>query len=311
MGRSRTRCPRPETRSRSPCISTSRRRTMSKLDEELTGRFGKSERPLPIDPQLFAGLLKRRVRRERMKRASTVGLVLVIGVAGAVAYALAERGATVQPGSTATISPALSSEAAVAATIPGVPFPACHATSLNYYSERSEYGSIYLFGRGTAGAACPELDSRNAYLGLNVGNLGPGPKPQIFGPIDCFTGCRIFGAPDINGDGKPELAVVVVDGTGADEIELYKIEPHSDPPFAQVMTIEAGKKVPFSFDWGGRHGYRSGATCPTTSEPTNQHPNPPKSASCSFGVRDAAVPSGTWSSETCVSTAQRSGKKVP
>jgi hypothetical protein len=180
----------------------------------------------------------------------------------------------------------------VAATIPGVPFPACHATSLNYYSERSEYGSIYLFGRGKAGAACPELDSRNTYLGLNVGNLGPGPKPQIFGPIDCFTGCRIFGAPDINGDGKPELAIVVVDGAGADEIELYKIQPHSDPPFVQVMTIEAGKSVPFSFDWGGRDGYRSGATCPTTSEPTNQHPNPPRSGN--LLVWSARRRGGVW-----------------
>ena len=80
---------------------------MSKLDDELTGRFGKAERPLPVDPQLFAGLLKRRVRRERLKRASTVGLVLVIGLAGAMAYVLTERGATVQPGSTATISPTL------------------------------------------------------------------------------------------------------------------------------------------------------------------------------------------------------------
>src|SRR5437016_911458 len=128
---------------------------MSKLDEELTGRFGMAERPLPIDPQLFAGLLKRRVRRERMKRASTVGLVLVIGVAGAVAYALAERGATVQPGSTATTSPALPSEAAVPATIPGVPFPACHPTSLTYLFPYSAGGSVYLFGRGAAGAACP------------------------------------------------------------------------------------------------------------------------------------------------------------
>jgi hypothetical protein len=241
---------------------------MSKLDEELTGRFGKAERPLPVDPQLFAGLLKRRVRRERMKRASTVGLVLVIGVAGAMAYALAERGTTRQPESTATISPALPSQAAAAATIPGVPFPACHPTSLNYYSERSEYGSIYLFGRGTAGAACPELNSRNAYLGLNVGNLGSGPKPQIFGPIDCFTGCRIFGAPDINGDGRPELAVVVVDGTGADSIELYRIHPSADPPFTQMTTVIRGLRTPLAFDWGSTSNYRAGANCVTVGMPT-------------------------------------------
>jgi hypothetical protein len=237
---------------------------MSKLDEELTGRFGKAERPIPVDPQLFAGLLKRRVRRERMKRASTVGLVLVISVAGATAYVLAARGATVQPGSTATTSPALPTQAAVAATIPGVPFPACHPTSLTYFSRYSAAGSIYLFGRGEAGAACPDLESRNAYLGLNVGNLGPGPKPQIFGPIDCFKGCRIFGAPDIDGDGRPELAVVVVDGTGADSIELYRIEPHADQPFTQITYLANGKRTPLYFDWGGVGAYRSGAYCFTS-----------------------------------------------
>jgi len=236
---------------------------MSKLDAELTGRFGKAEGPLSVDPQLFAGLLERRVRRERMKRASTVGLVLVIGLAGAIAYALAERGATVQRGSTATTSPALQSETTVPATIPGIPFPACHATSLNYYSERSEYGSIYLFGRGKEGAACPDLNSRNAYLGLNVGNLGPGPKPQIFGPIDCFNGCRIFGAPDINGDGRPELAVVVVDGTGADSIELYRIHPSADAPFTRMTTVFRGVRTPLAFDWGSTSNYRAGANCVT------------------------------------------------
>jgi hypothetical protein len=236
---------------------------MSKLDEELTGRFGKAERPLPVDPQLFAGLLKRRVRRERMKRASTVGLVLVISIAGAMAYVIAERGAAVQPGSTATISPTLPSQAAVAATIPGVPFPACHPTSLTYFSEYSAAGSIYLFGRGKAGADCSELDSRNAYLGLNVGNLGPGPKPQIFGPIDCFKGCRIFGAPDINGDGNVELAIVVVDGTGADSIELYRLQPAADPPFTQMTTVIRGRRMPLYFDWGSTPNYRAGANCVT------------------------------------------------
>jgi len=230
---------------------------MSKLDEELTERFGKAERPLPVDPQLFAGLLKKRARRERMNRASTVGLVLVIGLAGAMAYALAERGGSVQPGSTATVSPAFPSQAAVAATIPGVPFPACHPTSLTYFSPYSAAGSIYLFGRGTAEGPCPELNGRNAYLGLNVSNLGPEPKPQIFGPIDCFTGCRIFGAPDIDGDGRPELAVVV--------------EPHADPPFTQITYLANGKRTPLSFDWGDAGTYRSGAYC-FTSGPAGSGP---------------------------------------
>ena len=236
---------------------------MSKLDEELTGRFGKAERPLPVDPQLFAGLLKRRVRRERLKRASTVGLVLVIGLTGAMAYVLAERGETVQPGSTATVSPALPSQAAVGATIPGVPFPACHTTSLVYYTELPGYGPISMFARGTS-TDCPDVAAGNAYLGFNVGRIGPGPKPIVFGPIDCAQGCRIFGAPDIQGEGRPVLAVVVVDGTGADSIELYRIDPKADPPFTQIDAVVDGKRLPLSFDWGGEGTYRSGANCYTS-----------------------------------------------
>jgi hypothetical protein len=260
---------------------------MSKLDEELTGRFGKAETPLPVDPQLFGGLLKRRVRRERMKRASTVGLVLVIGLAGAMAYALAERGGTVQLGSTATTSPALPTQPAVAATIPGVPFPACHPTSLTYLFPYSEGGSIYLFGRGTAGADCSELDSGNAYLGLNVGNLDPGPKPRIFGPIDCFKGCRIFGAPDIDGDGHVELAIVVVDGTGADSIELYRIRPAADPPFTQMTTVIQGRRIPLYFDWGSTSNYRAGANCVTARKQTSgiQH---------ELDIWDADLRGGSW-----------------
>jgi hypothetical protein len=237
---------------------------MSKLDEDLTERFAKAQRELPADLHLFAGLLRKRVRRERMKRASTVGLVFAIGLAGATAYALAERRATVQLAATATISRALPSQAAVGATIPGVPFPACHATSLTYFSKYSEAGSIYLFGRGRAGYACPELDSRNAYLGLNVGNLGPGPKPRIFGPIECFKGCRIFGAPDIDGDGQVELAIVVVDGSGADSIELYRIHPAVDPPFVQMTAVIRGRRTPLAFDWGSAPNFRVGANCVTT-----------------------------------------------
>jgi hypothetical protein len=236
---------------------------MSRLDEDLTERFASAERHLPVDPQLFAGLLKKRVRRDQMKRASTVGLVLAIGLAGTTAYVLGARSPTVQHASTATISLAVPSQATVGATIPGVPFPACHATSVTYYSERSQYGSIYLFARGSAGAACPELDSRNAYLGLNVGNLGPGPEPQIFGPIDCFKGCRIFGAPNIEGYGHVALAIVVTEGTGADAIELYRIQPAADPPFTQMTTVIRGRRTPLYFDWGTTPNYRAGANCVT------------------------------------------------
>jgi len=258
---------------------------MSKLDEELTGRFGRAERPLPGDPQLFAGLLKKRVRRERMKRASTVGLVLVIGLAGATAYLFAERDATVRPASTASSSAA----ATVGASIPGVPFPACHVTNATYFvgslGQQEGFGTVYLFARGSRSALCPEVAAGNAYFALYRGGVQLTSEPSIFGPIDCIQGCRIFATPDI--DGCVAIAVVADHREGADSMELFRIHPEADPPFTQMSVVRQGGSSPLMFDWGGIGASRAGASCVTVRYPGNQIAH-------QLDIWHALLRGGTW-----------------
>jgi hypothetical protein len=155
------------------------------------------------------------------------------------------------------------STSAVGATIPGVPFPACHVTSVasNFGGER--WGAVYLFARGSENAPCPGVEADNAYLALDRAGVGRAADTVLYGPIDCAKDCRIFGAPDIDADGYADVAVVVVDGTRADAIELYRTDQGSGSgsPFTPYTTILRREPAIFYFDWGGVGTYRSGAYC--------------------------------------------------
>jgi hypothetical protein len=235
---------------------------MSRLEEEVTDLLANAQKPIFVNPDLFAALANAKVHRERRRRLGALASVIAIVTAGVTAFVLANRN-TSSPASRGPSSTAIPTQAAGGASIPGVPFPACHTTTLVYYSESPEYGPISMFARGTT-KLCPDMAVGNAYLGFNVGRTSPGPKPIVFGPIECFQGCRIFGAPDIDGDGKPELSVVVTDGEGFDRIELYRIRPKAATPFAAITTSLVGQETPVSFDWFDTGDSRAGATCSKT-----------------------------------------------
>jgi hypothetical protein len=260
----------------------SRRNTMSKLDEELEGRFRGLERPVFVDPDLFTRLVQRRFRRERAKRVGALAVVVALVAVGAGGFALlsgSDRGGA-EPATSGP--PSFTSQPAVAASLPGVPFPACHVSSVHNFMGTSPYGGIvYMFSRGTSTGACPDVDAGNAYIALDRRGQGNANDTQVFGPIDCFKGCRVFGTPDLDGDAKAELAVVVVDGNGADSIELYRMDPNSDPPFQQINTIVSHKPMPVFFDWGGGGDYRAGAVCSQSSPRT-------------FDVWHARLRDGKW-----------------
>ena len=53
----------------------------------------------------------------------------------------------------------------------------------------------------------------------------------------------------------------MVNGSGADSVELYRVNQGRGLPFTRLIQIVSGKRVPVSFDWGGNGAYRAGATC--------------------------------------------------
>jgi hypothetical protein len=231
---------------------------MSKLDEELEGRFRALERPVSVDPALFTRLVRRRSRRERAKRLGAVVFVGGLVAAGAGVFALANGSGRNGTEPATSGPPRFTSQPAVGASLPGVPFPACHATTMPEYSGLA--GTVYLFARGPESGPCPDVASGNAFLALYTDAFRLSSKPIIFGPIECFSGCRIFGSPDLNLKG-PVLAVVFMEREGVDTIELYRVTPHSDTPFKLITVVNRGTRKPLRFDWGGTDDYRAGAVC--------------------------------------------------
>ncbi len=231
---------------------------MSKLDEELERRLRGLERPLSVEPALFTRIVKKRSRRERSKRLSAIAFVVVLVAVGAGVFALANDSGTNGLGPAASSNPSYTSQPAVGATLPGIPFPACHASTMPGYSGVG--GTVYLFARGVESKPCPDTRPGNTFLALYPDVMRLSAKPTIFGPIECFHMCRVFGSPDVDLKG-PQLAVVVSDENDVASIELYSVDPHSAVPFTLITILDQGKRKPLRFDWGGSGDYRAGAGC--------------------------------------------------
>jgi hypothetical protein len=235
---------------------------MSKLDDEVIDRLRTAEKPVFVDPELFAALTETKSRRERRRRLGVLASVIAVITVGAGAFALANQNGLTAPVATGASPSGFVSPGTAGASLPGVPFPACHVSSITYVAP--DVGAVYLFAAGSENS-CPDVAGGNAFVAVyEPGLITPRSKPQLVGPIDCATGCRIFGTPDIDLDGHPELAIVVVDGTGADSIELYRLRPDGHPPIVQIEAPSPNGPTPLSFDWGGVGVYRAGASCSRT-----------------------------------------------
>ena len=144
------------------------------------------------------------------------------------------------------------------ATIRGVPYPVCNVSSVSA-DFTGAHGIAYLFSRETGSTCQSVAEADNAFLALDRRGQGRPGDVTVSGAIDCFKGCRVFGAPDLDGDGRAELAVVVVDGDAADSIEFYKVVSSDAGPVFKQVTY-GGTKAVYT-DWGGTANYRSGVEC--------------------------------------------------
>ncbi len=134
----------------------------------------------------------------------------------------------------------------------------------------------------SADGSCPEPGKGETYLGIGFGqteqDVGAGTfgADLAFGPLECGAdvGCRVFAAPDLDGDGTAEIAVVQDAGASAEILGLYRMEicgPAQDcltsswisaievaEPGDPTLPLEPG---PARILWGGSVVESYGAYC--------------------------------------------------
>ena len=231
---------------------------MPSIDDQLRSRMREAA-PRPAgggDLMERVGVRKR--RRASVRRAGTVGLVVVVlaGTTGAfVALARAFRTEPI-PGTIPTPTqppPDL-----------GLGFPICDVMSMPI-TVAGAPGNAYVFTKATDG--CPKPGEGHRFVGADLDGNG---TVDATGPelTDCFSpvGCEAFGAPDVNGDGTSEIAVSTA---GADGYGVWLYAVTTSPAAVEPITVVDPQGIgnvqtgPFQFAWVDVVGHSGGARCNT------------------------------------------------
>ncbi len=93
------------------------------------------------------------------------------------------------------------------------------------------------------------------------------------GPLACRGGCAPFATPDVNGDGLPEIAIVVDRADdGTKRIQLWGITTPPGGSLAVIPFVDAnGDPATFSWgsvnNWGGNGPEVFGVSCTSRTSP--------------------------------------------
>jgi len=226
---------------------------MPTVDDELQRRIHRAA-PVPPDTAAFEGIFQRKRRRSITRRASAIGVVVLVLAGAVVAFAAVDRPNPVTPG--------VSTPAPLADDL-GLAFPTCRVSSMPMTSELGG-GSAAVFTK-ESDAGCPK--EGDGFVGLGVDVTGDGLLDATAGPVpDCYFECEAFAAPDLNGDGVSEVAVSTAgaDGFG---VSLYAVT--SSPPSLEPITVSNtlvrgpsdGRQLQFA--WADVYAHASSAGCLT------------------------------------------------
>jgi hypothetical protein len=149
----------------------------------------------------------------RLVATAIVGSVIAV-VAGGLAFAgirAITRG-DVAPATRPTVSSGPSRTSVHEAVLPGISGTVCNPSSVDadFGLGGAATDTAYVYGLPTAAGTCPPMDPRPAVIAIapdTEQNSSSG-VTITSDPIDCgYAGCRVFAAPDIDGDRIAELAV--------------------------------------------------------------------------------------------------------
>lgn len=155
---------------------------------------------------------------------------------------------------------------APAVTDLGLGFPVCDVQSMAADFDgngTSDTASVATKMSDVGGCPSPGTSTEVLVLDLN----GDGKADAVGGPLACPTGCEPFATPDVNGDGLPEIAIVVdrsADGTK--RIQLWDITTPPGGSLAIIPFVDANGD-PATFTWGTDGTNEYGVSCTTRTSP--------------------------------------------
>jgi hypothetical protein len=236
-----------------------RRTAMPNIDDQLRTRMREAAPEPAGDNDLVEHLGARKRRRAGVRRAGTVGLVVVVLVGTSGAFIALGRAFRTEPLPGTLPTPSQ--------TPPdlGLGFPICDVMSMPI-TVAGTSGNAYVFTKATDG--CPKPGEGHRFVGADLDANGTvdATAPEL---TDCFSpvGCEAFAAPDVNGDGTSEIAVSTA---GADGYGVWLYAVTAIPPTVEPVEVELppGFKGfipagPLQFAWVDVVGHFGGAHCVT------------------------------------------------
>ena len=121
----------------------------------------------------------------------------------------------------------------------GLGFPVCDVRMMHTDFDGNgtvDTASVATKMSDAAAAPRPERRPRSSVVDLN----GDGKADASGGPLACPTGCEPFAAPDVDGDGLPEIAIAVdrsADGTK--RIQLWDLTTPPGGSLAVIPLVDA------------------------------------------------------------------------
>ena len=254
---------------------------MPPIDERLRRDLDRAARPSAPDSRAqFEDVERRRARRTLTRKVQTAALVTVVLVGTAAGFSAllknfsgaqtpaARTTTSSTPAAGATRSPVVLQEIVLpddptkVISVDGLGSPVCRGSEIqgNFYGGGTTYAYVFTKARDTG---CPPAGGGLQVLVVLVPDAtGRSSSLVVTGPLDCQTAdgvCYVWADPDIDGDGKNEIAVVTTQGASTTFFQLY--EAVATPNGWAVSPIVAPDGAPVSVAEGGSVTHQDGVNC--------------------------------------------------
>jgi dipeptidyl aminopeptidase/acylaminoacyl peptidase len=148
----------------------------------------------------------------------------------------------------------------------GLGFPVCDVQSMSADFDGNgtpDTASVATKMSDVGGCPAPGTSTEVIVVDLS----GDGKADASGGPLACPTGCEPFATPDVNGDGLPEIAIVVDrPDNGTERIQLWDLTTPPGGSLAVIPFVDANGD-PATFSWGTDGTNTYGVSCTNRTSP--------------------------------------------